>query len=213
MNQQNESKNTHRITTWLFDPFTYIAGWQALIVGIIGIVAAALIGSIGNVHFDGVLDMHIGARASLWFFIAEGFIDWLSLTIVLLLAGLILRRISFRIIDVLGTQALARLPMLFSAVAWLLPANQRVTEALMKMIQNPNQPLALQPVDIAVFTAAMIIILLMLVWMVALMYRAYAVSCNLKGAKAIVSFIVCLIIAEIISKVGIFVMVKFVPLN
>jgi hypothetical protein len=43
----------------------------------------------------------------------------------------------------------------------------------------------------------------MLVWMVALMYRAYSVSCNTKGGKAIGSFIAALIIAEILSIVSI----------
>jgi len=202
MNEQIEPQKTNRLVIWLFNPFQYLAGWQALIVGIIGIVAAALIGSIGNVHFDGVLDLHIGAEAPLWFFIAEGFIDWLSLAIVLLIAGLILKGISFRIIDIFGTQALSRWPMLFSAAVGMLPANQRVTEALMKMIQNPNQPPVLPIADTVVFAAAMIVILVMLVWMVAMMYRAYAVSCNLKGAKAIISFIVALLIAEAVSKLA-----------
>jgi hypothetical protein len=44
--------------------------------------------------------------------------------------------------------------------------------------------------------------------MVALMYKAYSVSCNLKGPKAIFSFTAGLIIAEIISKVGIWLLIK-----
>lgn len=70
------------------------------------------------------------------------------------------------------------------------------------MIQNPNQPPVLPIADTVVFAAAMIVILVMLVWMVAMMYRAYAVSCNLKGAKAIISFIVALLIAEAVSKLA-----------
>lgn len=38
--------------------------------------------------------------------------------------------------------------------------------------------------------------------MIALMYRSYAYACDLKGARAIVSFIVVLIIAEVISRLG-----------
>jgi len=61
-------------------------------VGIIGIVAAALIGSIGNVHFDGVLDWHpateapVGssiAKAPPWFFVGEVINDiavWINKT-------------------------------------------------------------------------------------------------------------------------------------
>jgi hypothetical protein len=213
MNEPIESPKTNQLAIWLFNPFMYIAGWQAFLIGLIGILAAGLIGSVGNVHFDGVLDLHIGAKVPLWFYIAEGFMDWLSLAILLLLASLILRGTSFRVIDIFGTQTLARWPMLISAAVGILPANQRVAETLVKMIQNPTQPPTFPIADTAVFAAAMIIVLVMTAWMVVLMYRAYAVSCNLKGAKAIVSFIVCLIIAELISKAGIITTAKLVLLN
>ena len=41
----------------------------------------------------------------------------------------------------------------------------------------------------------------MIIWMVALMYKAYAVSCNVKGAKAIGTFIASLILAKVVSKI------------
>ncbi|MEN6306542.1 MAG: hypothetical protein ABFD91_02200 [Anaerohalosphaeraceae bacterium] len=215
MNTQALPVKMNRLAVWLFNPFTYLAGWQALMLGVILIIGTALLGSVGNVHFDGVLDMHMGAEAPLWFFIAEGFIDWLSLAIYLWIAGLIVRGSAFRMVDVFGTQALARWPMLLSAAAGILPANQRVTEELMKIVQNPGQPpvLALEPIDVIVFAMAMIIILVTIIWMIVLMYRAYAVSCNLKGAKAFVSFIICLLVAEAMSKLGLYTIIKLFPLN
>jgi hypothetical protein len=209
---QTNSPQTNRLAIWMFNPFMYIAGWQALFTGLTVILVTALIGSTGNVHFDGVLDTHIGRDAPLWLFVAEGFIDWLSMVILLLAAGFTFRGTAFRIIDVFGTQALARWPMLLPAAAGILPANRRVTEELLKMAENPNQFPPLPPLDAVVFAATMIVILVTSVWMVALMYRAYAVSCNLKGAKAIVSFIVCLMIAEVISKITFFMIVKLIPL-
>ena len=41
----------------------------------------------------------------------------------------------------------------------------------------------------------------MTIWMIALMYKAYTVSCNVKGAKVVTTFILSLILAEILSKV------------
>jgi len=55
--------------------------------------------------------------------------------------------------------------------------------------------------DASIFVIAMIITFLMIIWMVVLMYKAYAVSCNVKGPKAIATFIASLILAETISKV------------
>ncbi|MCX6994179.1 MAG: hypothetical protein NT011_13700 [Kiritimatiellaeota bacterium] len=213
MNASTELKKYNPVIAWLFNPFTYIAGRESLIIGLIGIVATSLIGSLGDIHFDGVLDMHIGAKTPVWFFIAEGFINWFSFAVLLFIAGRIFSKSAFRIVDVFGTQAFCRLPTLISAAALLLPANKRVLDELTKMVQNPNQLPALPLADTAIFAAVMIIVLVMLVWMVTLMYRAYAVSCNLKGTKAIISFIVCLVIAEVISKTGIFVMIKFMPQN
>jgi hypothetical protein len=40
-----------------------------------------------------------------------------------------------------------------------------------------------------------------MVWMIALMYRAFAVSCNVSGKVAILVFIIALAVGEIISKV------------
>jgi len=40
-----------------------------------------------------------------------------------------------------------------------------------------------------------------IVWMIALMYNAYSVSCHLKGSRAVVSFIGALLVTEIISQV------------
>lgn len=203
MNESFNPSNKKRVITWLFNPFMYIAGAKALVIGLIAIAAAAFISSMVNVHLDGVLDLHIGKVTPLWIYFAEGFINWLCMTIVLVCAGFILKGISFRVIDVASTQALARWPMVLSAISGLLPVNQRVMDELVKVAQNPNQPLTVEPIDFALYAAAMIIIMVMLVWMVALMYRAYTVSCNLKGAKGVISFIIALLIAETASKFAI----------
>lgn len=208
MSELTQPQPKNRIVVWLFNPFMYAAGSKALIIGLLAIAATAYIGSLGNVHLDGVLDLHIGAQSPLWLFLSEGFINWFSLAMLLTIGGLILKGTSFRVVDIFGTQALARWPMLFSAIAGALPANQRVTAELIKLAQNPNQPLSLPPVDIVIFALAIIIIIVMLVWMVALMYQGYAVSCNLKGARAVISFILILLVAEVVSKLALWPLFK-----
>jgi hypothetical protein len=46
--------------------------------------------------------------------------------------------------------------------------------------------------------------ILLSVWTVFYMYKSYSVSCNLRGAKAILSFIGALIVAEILSKAALY---------
>ncbi len=191
--------NNNNLVQWLFNPFRFIAGFKALLLGLMIILLSSFIGSFSNTHFDGVLDVHIGAAKPLWFFLAEGLIDWICLAVPLLLFGLIVSRSSFRTVDVLGTQALARWPYLISALAMLPNANQRVLAYLMSKLIQKAPAAAINPADVFIFGFAMTLLLLMTIWTVALMYRAYAVSCNIKGARAIVTFIVSVILAEVLS--------------
>jgi hypothetical protein len=203
-----KAANSNRLSQWLFNPFRFIAGFKALLLGLAIILISAFVGSFSNTHFDGVLDLHTGAAAPMWFFLVEGLIDWICLAVPLFLFGLIVSRSAFRTIDVLGTQALARWPYLIAALAMLPNANQRVLAYLMSKLIQTAPAAAINPADVLVFGFAMIVVLLMTIWMVALMYRAYAVSCNIKGARAIVTFIVGIIAAEAISKLAMFLLVR-----
>lgn len=200
---ETESATGGNLKTWLFNPFHYLAGGKALGLGLTVILISGLIGWIGNVHLDGVLDWHTGGqvKAPLWFFLAEGLIDWLSLAILLLIAGIILSKSRVRALDVLGTQALARWPMLPAVFLGLIPAVYAFSDYLKERLL-PGQGSAGAGVGtIALGVVCTILAILMIIWMVALMYRAYAVSCNLKGARAVVSFIVVLLLAEAVSKI------------
>ena len=186
--------------TLLFNPFVYVAGGQALGLGVAVIFVAGLAGFVSHTHFDGVLDTHVGSSASATFFLAEGFIDWLSLALVLLVLGKMVSKTSFRIIDVLGTQALARWPTIFLALITLPPAFQRYNHVLVEQVtRNPLQPPPISP-DAIYFFAVALLMLPLLIWMIALMYNAYSISCNVRGAKAVATFTVGVILAEILSK-------------
>ena len=136
----------------------------------------------------------------MWLFIAEGVIDWLSLVLFLFFSALLISRASWRFIDILGTQALSRWPTLLTALVMLPEANRRFMNSLLKTIQSGTLPV-INYADAIIFGAAMMITLLMIIWMVALMYKSYTVSCGIKGPKAIVTFIVSLVLAEALSKV------------
>lgn len=193
-------------TMLLFNPSVYIAGVKALLLGLAAILAASLIGTLNNTHFDGVLDTHVGAKFPVWFFLAEGIADWLCLAIVLLIAGRIISKTSFRTIDLLGTQALARWPTIFVALAMLPTGVQRFINSLVEQIMKGKTP-QFSPTDAVLFAAAMGILLLSIVWMVALMYKSFSVSCNVSGGKAIGTFIVGLFLAEVLSKLVVYGMV------
>jgi len=199
----NETATSKRLSQGLFNPFMFVAGFKALLLGLAIILISAFIGSLSNTHFDGILDVHTGAESPLWFFFAEGVIDWLCIVVPLFFFGLIVSRSSFRIIDVLGTQALARWPYLIAALVMLPDANRRIGVYIMSRLTQTTSPAAIDYIDMSIFAFAMILTVLMAVWMVALMYKAYCVSCNIKGPKAIATFIASLIGAEVLSKFAI----------
>ncbi len=66
------------LRTWLFNPFQYVAGGSALIIGVIVIAAAGLVGSLSQTHFDGVLDVHAGAPAALWFYVSGSSVEFVG---------------------------------------------------------------------------------------------------------------------------------------
>jgi hypothetical protein len=200
---KNNNLQKRTLGQWLFNPFQFIADYSALSTGLIIMLISAFLGWLSNAHFDGVLDLHIGKAAPLWFFLTEVLIDWFCISIVLLIASFIVSRSSFRIIDVFGTQALARAPYFFVAVAVIPKGFIRFVEYLASKAMQQPTTITIQSADVLFFAAGTLVGLLTIIWMVALMYRAYSVSCNVKGGKAIASFIAGLIIAEILSKIAV----------
>jgi len=167
---------------WFINPFERVAGWQALFIGLAAMALTAVVGKINSVAFDGVLDVHAGAQFSFTASFAMQAVDFLALFLTMWLAGVCFSKTKLRAIDVAGTMALARTPMLLLAVICFLPVTPAGIHDVLRII------------------AFILICTPFVIWMVALMYNAYSVSCHLKGVRAVVSFIGALLVAEAISK-------------
>ena len=166
------------------NPFRYVAGTRALVIGLAGMLLTAIIAWYSKTHFDGVLDAHFGMEAPLSLFIIEGVISWLCAVVCFYVAGMTLTRSSVRIVDIAGTIAFARLPMIFVALVGFFVS---------------GTPVNIEDIHTS-FIVAGVVGMLFTIWMVTWMYQAYIISSNLKGAKGIISFIVTLIVAEVVSK-------------
>ena len=66
--------------------------------------------------------------------------------------------------------------------------------------QNISPLIAENIGEFAIFVVGTAFSLLLIIWMVYLMYRAFSVSCNVKGRKSILLFTGIVIIGEILSK-------------
>ncbi len=181
--------------TWLFNPFKFIAGNKALLLGIGAMLVTAVACFLEKQHLDGVVDVHGPMGSPVYMFLLEPLIDWACLVIPLYIFGSILSTSAIRFIDVAGTSALARYPLFFVVLASLLTPTMTHDPSKLVQVIMTNSGLLLQLILLALVT------LPFTVWTVALMYNAYSLSANVKGAKAIMSFIASILIAEIISKI------------
>ncbi len=185
----------------LFNPFEFFTGKASFLIGIVIICLTAVICSFGNIHLDGIIDLHAGTETNIGIAFTESFINLISITFFIYLAGLIFWGTSVSIINVLGTQALARFPILISSLCILFLFSDKVPAYMLWKFQHQGTPIEINNTDMVLFIFLSLFLLVLLVWSFILMYRAYSKSCNVKGVKAIVSFIAIIILSEIACKV------------
>jgi hypothetical protein len=185
-----KSKN---IFSLLVNPFTRIAGWHAFGLGLIFIVLMGFIGASNGIAFDGVFDMHLFEISVQTSFLYLA-IDLVSLVLVMWITGLLVSK-NFRFIDILGTMTLAKAPFLILALGGYFATAPDLSE----IYKDPYVILQDTP-----FVILLALSLPVMIWSITLMYNALKVSCNLKGSKLTVAFILALLISEIIAKVLIY---------
>lgn len=181
----------------LFNPFRYIAGAKALILGLIFIAAATLMLYSGSLIQDSYI--HIGmAQAPLWYVGAMQIIWWLLPALLLYLCGIALSKSKIRIIDILGTTAFAQLILLLMIAPMLLPAIMNGMTDILVALQSGVTPTGSTIIPLMIYSIwSIVCLVLFYIWN----YNAFAVSCNVNGWKAILSFIGVQIVVTIASMV------------
>ena len=179
----------------LINPFERIAGWKALSIGFCFMALTAVFGKINHLFFNSVLYVsffyaHSYAQA----FLAQA-VNWGVLVLVMWIAGIIFSKSKIRLIDVAGTMALSLAPLLLIVLTGFLPFFPKSVTELDKIL---------------IFSLLCII---PMIWMIALMYKAYSVSCNLSGTRGILSFIGALIVTLALSFVIFFTINFGSPIN
>jgi hypothetical protein len=202
MNDSPIPEKKKGIIDLILNPFQVVAGFPALAIGIAVIVLASLLASRSHYFFEGVLDAYMVPKATepWWIYTLQGLINWLVLASLIAVSGRFVAKSRFRLIDVFGTQALARLPYLFIAMLGLIPSLPRYRKYAEAVYTKTGPVPAVAPYDIYLWILASIIGVAALIWAAILMYRAFSVSCNAKGRNAIIYFIVIMGIGELVTK-------------
>lgn len=183
------------VARWLFNPFIRIAGTTSLIGGLVAIGAGGLAAAAAGIRLDGLLDMHFVQSVPVWVPILEGLLNWIAISVLFaLIARFFGGGRGVRLVDIAGTQALARAPLVPAAAVCTLPWI-RNSLAELSALQNYDFAAA----DTGVLLASLVM-LAGIVWTVVLMWNAFSVSCNIKGGRSIALFAVALVIGELATK-------------
>lgn len=181
----------------LFNPFRYIAGTKALVLGIIFIISSGLLLYSDNMIQDSYI--HIGiADATLWHVMLVQFLWWIVPALLLYVGGLLLSKSHIRIVDVLGTTAFSQLLLIPMIAPMLLPA---VKNGFLTLIDNMLNGLAVDNGSMLALMLYSLWSLLLLVLFFVWNYNAFATSCNVKGAKAILYFIAVQVFITVIGSI------------
>ena len=181
----------------LFNPFRYIAGAKALVMGYLFIVASALMLYSGNLIQDSYI--HIGmAKASFLEVLGAQTIWWVIPALLLYLCGLLLSKSKIRIIDILGTTAFAQIIMLMMIAPMLLPV---VMNNMLESVASLQSGAILEPASLMPMMIYSIWSIICLIIFYIWNYNAFAVSCNVSGWKAIAAFIAVQVAVTIVGTV------------
>ncbi len=189
------------MTNFLFNPFKIIAGGRSLLLGLVIMLLTALIAWASNVHFPDIISLKTSPDLPLTYLLTQTLANWLVFSTCLFIFALIASPSSIRAIDIFGTQALARFPYLPGALIGFSGTMDRFGQFILSKTIQPDIQSTISSLDILVAIVLIIFSLLMLIWMITLMYNAFSISANMKGAKAIVGFIVILILSVIVNQI------------
>lgn len=191
-------------TSLLLNPFVRIAGWKAFIVGSAIVCVTIIIGYFSNVWYPGVLDIKLATDFSLLQAFIVQIISLFYLSFVMYPASRLFSK-KTRFQDLLGTTVLARFPFLLASLLGFIIKPESINGLVAAL--KVGEFTFTNYLDIIVASIMMIPII---IWYVILLFNAFKVSSNIKGIKATVIFAVCLILAEIISSILNWTLLKYV---
>ena len=184
---------------WM-NPFVYVSGERSLAYGLAVTILTAILAWQCDVLTNGALSLGYGHEL-LWKAFARLLIAWAAGAVLLYVSALLLSGSRIRGIDVFGMNLLARsLP--FAAMVlltvWMGPSLRPLQEAMLSQSASMAELIEVGR-SFRVLTGSLLSFAC-LVWYVVWTYRAYALSANLTGWRAAVSYVVCIVAADAASR-------------
>lgn len=186
----------------LFQPFEKYSEKTLLLLGIIFTLIGSFIAYAFNIRFDGVLDVHIVSDALWYQTLIDNLINIFCLIIFLYSSAKYINK-KTRIIDIITTSIIARIPLYLLPLINIKNTVNQATEDIIQLI-NPELINEIPISSLLIVTGFGIIAILFVVWFIALLFNGFKVASNAKGKFSVILFSISLILAEILSKSLIF---------
>lgn len=182
----------------LINPFLFIAGPRSLIFGLLIILLTSIIGFYSHTYFPDIISIKVGAEFSLQHLIVQNLLTCFVVSTLFYLSSIILSKSSVRMVDVYGTQALARFPYLIASFTGFSGALNAYGKYMLWTLTQKGEPIELSTIEKTTAISLIIFSFGLSIWLITWMFNAFKISTNLKGAKLILTFIIIMISSMVI---------------
>lgn len=175
------------------NPFEKASETTLLIAGIVALLAGSAIGMFFQITYDSYFSIHL-KEMNLVASLSENLINIIVMSIPLIIFGKILNR-QTRIIDIINTSAIARIPLYIAAT---FTNNESVNSITSKIVENINTPENLQlPLpDIIILITFSGLVILFLILSVVILFLGFKTAVNAKKITHYLLFLLAIILGE-----------------
>lgn len=180
----------------LINPFQKIAGFKALFMGLVLMIIMSLVGVYAGVFYDGSfgimlpLGLKTNATPNFILLMYQNIISILLVSASFLASALLFKQKGIRVIDFLGTVALARYPIFISLLSTMV---HRLLEPEL-FTKDISQGIELH-FDL-INTLSYLIFLACFIWQIATYFFAFKESSGFEDKRLWGCFILCILVAE-----------------
>lgn len=180
----------------LFNPIAYYSEKKLLVFGILSAVIGAFLAYATNSRHDSFLHLSTVSNTEWW----HSFIDLLIImvcTFVFLFAAGKIVNTKTRAIDILNTILVAYIPFYLASLTNINGKMDRAVSEIMEIMSNSEFTISTGTMIYLTITG--FISILILIWVIALLYNGFKTATNAKGVKAIILFILALVLSTILT--------------
>ena len=180
----------------LINPFIYFSGGTTLCTGLVVMAAMVVIAGLTGQTFRGVISYGIGDYP-FWRLALHLAGSWVIFSLLLYGAARAFSPSKVRLIDVAGNQALAKLPGMLILIYGAFSLDEVMNEANLLMQKDMAALQNYSPSANILLLSFVAIIAT--IWFFAWSWNGFSIAANMRGRRAIGIYIVCYLLAEVLS--------------